>query len=158
MTGKECYNCHGTGHYNALCRHPRHKKTIMPRPLAGPTTEDPATADIAAIPPAHTGSPTTGAPVTVPPTHTDLLTTQVDTGKAPHQHFTRSVTIHLIHTQVQKEKENYPQFPVKVDPGTDVNNISLNKYRKLFQAHFTKIDNYIQQGTTGQYMMTHHNS
>ena len=108
MIGKECYNCHGTGHYRAPAGMQDILKTVITGPPAGPTTENPANADKAAIPPADTGSPTTGVPAAVPPTHTDHLTAQEGTGKSPHQDFTRSVTLHLILTRVQKE--NYPQM------------------------------------------------
>ena len=64
------------GHYTALCRYPRHTKTVITGPTAGPATEDPASADKVAIPPADTGSPATEAPATVLPTHTQHLTTQ----------------------------------------------------------------------------------
>ena len=39
--GKECYNCHGTGHYTTLSRQPRKNKTIISVPLEDPDTEVP---------------------------------------------------------------------------------------------------------------------
>ena len=42
-------------------------------------------------------------------------------------------------------KQGSKSLPVKVDPGTDVNTIALSKYRKLFQAHFTKAGNLKQK-------------
>ena len=38
-------------------------------------------------------------------------------------------------------KHGSKPIPVKVDPGTGVNKIPLSKYRKLFQARFTKAGN-----------------
>ena len=68
------------------------------------------------------------------------------------------------HTTLQMvTKQGSKLFPVKVDPGADVNTILLTKYKKLFQAHFTKAGNlrkrhYIQQDIPGQCMMRHPNS
>ena len=96
MTGKECAIIQlSTGTQNT-------EKIAITGPSVGPTTEDTTATDKAVIPPAETGSPTREAPVTVLPTHACHPTTQEDTGKAPHQDFTRSVTLHLIHTQVKK--------------------------------------------------------
>ena len=108
VTGKECYNCHGTGHYTALCRHPKGEKTVITGPPAGPTTGNPAATDIAIILQEDTGSPTTEAPATVLTTHANHLTTQEGTGGAPHQNSIRSVTSHPIFSQAQKI--NYPQM------------------------------------------------
>ena len=155
-TGKECYNCLGTGHYAVLCRHPRYTKTVITGPSAGPAKEDPAATDKEVAPLADTGSSTTEAPIAVLSTHTDHLTAQEDTGKAPHQNFTRSVTLHPVHTQAKKvnsphttlqmiTKQDSKPIPVKGQPGTNVNTIPLSKYRKLFPVHFTMAGNVKQK-------------
>ena len=77
-------------------------KTAITGPSAGPATEDPQDTDKPVVPPADTGSPTTEALVIVLPTHADHPTAQDDTGKAPHQDFTRSVTLHPIHIHAKK--------------------------------------------------------
>ena len=42
-------------------------------------------------------------------------------------------------------KQGSKSIPVKVDPGADVNTITLSKYKKLFPAHFTKAGNLKQK-------------
>ena len=50
------------------------------------------------------------------------------------------------HTTLQMvTKQGSKSLPVKVNPGADVNTITLTKYRKLFPAHFTKAGNLKQK-------------
>ena len=106
-TGKECFNCHGTGHYTALCRCPKQgKTTVIIGTPAGPTTGNPATTNIAVIPEADTGSPPTGPPATVLTTHVDHLITQEGTGEAPHQNSTQAS--HITSNFLLRPEEKLP--------------------------------------------------
>ena len=158
--GKECYNCHGTGHYTALCKRPRQNKTNYFRTTGRSRYRSPqrsfnrSSSSQRCSPSrgreqkqspnctrrcrrSHTPKPHQVSHLTAdrPPNPQDKLPTDVASDGQMSFH----TTLQMITKQGSKP------LLVKVDPGADVNTVPLSKYRKLFPTHFTKAGNLKQK-------------
>ena len=160
VAGKECYNCHGTGHYTALCKQPRQNKSNYFRTTGRSRYRSPQRS-FNRSPSGQRHSPSRGRQHKQSPNHTRRCR-RSPTPK-PHQvsHLTAdrppnpqdklptdvaSDDQMSFHTTVQMiTKQGSKQLLVKVNPGADVNTVPLSKYRKLFLTHFRKAGNLKQK-------------
>ena len=156
---KECYNCHAIGHYTALCRCPRQATNNHYRTNSRSHYRNTNNCQHNSRSPSkhrqfchrstsytcrshhpagkHRRSPTPRSYQvshlisTVHSRPEDKLATDV----ASHGHASFHTTLQIITKQGSKSN------PVNIDPGADINTITLSKCTKIFPALFTKAGN-----------------